>query len=667
MATVLAMAAGAVALVADLVLLARSMDHASGEVARAAAEAVGAAVSAETARAESLAAMMVGEPGTAEAIRDGDRDLLLERYGARFRELQEDHSVMQVHFHVPPATSLLRLTDPDHHGDDLSAYRSTVVDAIATGQVQLAVERGVYGIGVRSVNPVRIDDRIVGSLEVVIHLDDHFLTRLAPGVAAEVVLVPDTYVPLARDEYTPLRRVAESTDDGLRVVASSFPAGAAVEVSRLDAVVSGADAVEIDTTVDERRWRLVASPIRDADGEVAAVLVVGADVQDFADNVTFGLWRAVIVALALVATVGVALLVRRGHARQLAAHQDAVEFEGRLTRALQLARHESDVIGLVDEALEELAPGAPVRVLLGDSSRAHLTAALERHLPAVRETLPTPRECPATRTGEVQWFPDPQALDACPHLKRGACDTTGVRSGARCQPIAIEGSTIGVVHVRLAGQDQQLRRKADLLVRRVGDRISTLRAFSESQTQASTDPLTGLQNRRSLESRIERVIEEGRPYAVLFTDLDHFKDVNDTFGHAAGDRALRVFTHVLEDSVRAMDVAGRWGGEEFVVVMPGADEVVAVDVAERVRERLAAALASGDVPRFTVSIGVAESAHASEPYTQAGFDRILAAADAAVLAAKSAGRDRVVVSGQEPPPVERAHPEVVTPGAPRGQ
>jgi diguanylate cyclase (GGDEF)-like protein len=145
--------------------------------------------------------------------------------------------------------------------------------------------------------------------------------------------------------------------------------------------------------------------------------------------------------------------------------------------------------------------------------------------------------------------------------------------------------------------------------------------------------------RRSLETVVRELHGTATSYSVAYGDLDHFKLLNDTFGHAAGDRALRTFSQVLRDSLRPDDIAGRYGGEEFVIILPECPVAEAQQVLERVRERLAERIVVADLPPFTVSFGVASS-------DQAGtFDEVVALADAALLSAKAGGRDQVVASG----------------------
>jgi diguanylate cyclase (GGDEF)-like protein len=126
------------------------------------------------------------------------------------------------------------------------------------------------------------------------------------------------------------------------------------------------------------------------------------------------------------------------------------------------------------------------------------------------------------------------------------------------------------------------------------------------------------------------------PLSVVLADLDGFKDVNDLHGHAVGDAVLRVFAAVLRETLRESDVAGRWGGEEFLLLLPGADEEGAAQLAERVRERFAERAIPG-APDIhpTASFGVAEYAG------ETNSEQFVAAADSALYRAKRAGKDRV--------------------------
>ncbi|MDH5455918.1 MAG: sensor domain-containing diguanylate cyclase [Gammaproteobacteria bacterium] len=166
-----------------------------------------------------------------------------------------------------------------------------------------------------------------------------------------------------------------------------------------------------------------------------------------------------------------------------------------------------------------------------------------------------------------------------------------------------------------------------------------------------TDVLTGWHNRRYLTVRIAEELARARRdrqrLVCLMLDIDHFKHVNDTWGHAAGDVVLQELAQRIESQVRASDVAARYGGEEFVVLLPGTDVQSAAKLAERIRAEIAAApvrLPNGEEVVITASIGIAEvSPGPHDKDLKTLGDSLIARADVALYAAKSAGRDRVVV------------------------
>jgi diguanylate cyclase (GGDEF)-like protein len=146
-------------------------------------------------------------------------------------------------------------------------------------------------------------------------------------------------------------------------------------------------------------------------------------------------------------------------------------------------------------------------------------------------------------------------------------------------------------------------------------------------------------NRRSFENRVRSLRGSGRPFAVVLADLDRFKALNDTYGHEAGDRALRMFAEILRTEVREADLVCRYGGEEFAVVLPGAETAEAIEVMQRVRSELRRASRAGDTPPVTASFGLAHSEDAED------FDDLVHRADRALFAAKDAGRDCVCIDG----------------------
>ena len=172
-------------------------------------------------------------------------------------------------------------------------------------------------------------------------------------------------------------------------------------------------------------------------------------------------------------------------------------------------------------------------------------------------------------------------------------------------------------------------------------RAQTL-ALTDAERRAQTDPLTGVLNRRSLIERLDaacmRAKARGLPVSVLFIDLDPFKQVNDSYGHAAGDACLHAIIAPIHAELRQSDVIGRYGGEEFVVILSGADASAARPIAERICRRVSEVHVEGFGPqiRLTCSIGVA----ASDTLGVWG-QHLIAHADTAQYAAKRSGRNRV--------------------------
>jgi two-component system, cell cycle response regulator len=206
-----------------------------------------------------------------------------------------------------------------------------------------------------------------------------------------------------------------------------------------------------------------------------------------------------------------------------------------------------------------------------------------------------------------------------------------------------------------AGADDYLTKPFDmheLKARlRTGARIITLqdeliRAREALRIQATQDALTGLWNHAAildiLRRELDRSRREGSPVGVIMADLDHFKSINDYYGHLAGDEILRQVAQRMRSAVRAYDSIGRYGGEEFLVVVPGSDAPSTLQQAERLRAavREAVLVDGGVAVSATVSLGVS---CASDP-DEMDWDSLLRAADAALYQAKNAGRDRVEVA-----------------------
>ena len=166
------------------------------------------------------------------------------------------------------------------------------------------------------------------------------------------------------------------------------------------------------------------------------------------------------------------------------------------------------------------------------------------------------------------------------------------------------------------------------------------------------DPLTGLYSRHMLRQFIEREISQvyrnGQPLSLAILDIDHFKEVNDQFGHDVGDQILKQLAELFKNSCRSTDLASRYGGEEFIAVLPNTNQNASLIWAERMRERAEEALRTPDERKVTISIGVAtlliNADLSNDTPVQIASDQLFKKADNALYEAKDAGRNRVVTS-----------------------
>lgn len=213
-------------------------------------------------------------------------------------------------------------------------------------------------------------------------------------------------------------------------------------------------------------------------------------------------------------------------------------------------------------------------------------------------------------------------------------------------PLKVHGRILGLaVAGREAREDGFTGEDVELfssLVSQVALSVDNLRHIVEVQHLADTDDLTGLFNRRSFDERASLAfrtsVRLGTAVSVMMFDVDHFKRVNDTHGHAVGDRVLRRVAAAAKSTLRDVDVLGRYGGEEFAAVLPAADGEAAAAVAERLRAAIAAV--EVDTSRGTVTVKV--SAGVAARVDEEGVQPVLERADAALYEAKRGGRDRVV-------------------------
>lgn len=317
-----------------------------------------------------------------------------------------------------------------------------------------------------------------------------------------------------------------------------------------------------------------------------------------------------------------------------------------LSELLQVTESEREAHAILKRHIEHGVPGSEVVVLNRNNSKDRLEATTDlRDDSPLLEPLQSaePRSCLAVRLTR----PFESGGENASLLDCEICGATATAS--TCLPLLVSGEVIGSV---LVDHDRPLAGRGE---RRVYDSVAqaapvlaNLRNLAFAEASALTDALTGLPNRRAIQDTLKRMLAQSArtvsPLAAVLIDLDHFKQINDTFGHEDGDAVLAAVGDVLASSMRVSDFAGRNGGEEFVALLPDTDAEGALEVAEKLR----AAISTIKLPRveraITASFGVA-----IHPDTAGDAETLLRLADRALYAAKNAGRNRVELAGSEQP------------------
>lgn len=206
----------------------------------------------------------------------------------------------------------------------------------------------------------------------------------------------------------------------------------------------------------------------------------------------------------------------------------------------------------------------------------------------------------------------------------------------------------------LVGKEAELRQANEELLRENNIRKQTEAALRRSEEAlkllAITDPLTGLYNRRQFnelaEAEISKAFRYERPLSLIIFDIDFFKHVNDTYGHACGDLVLKMVSKTTRESLRAGDIPARYGGEEFIVLLPETPAAQAAVVAERLRRRIGDAIVQGEKCMITITVSFGVSDYVGKPDAKSrdrALSELTATADAALYASKNAGRNRVTL------------------------
>jgi diguanylate cyclase (GGDEF)-like protein/PAS domain S-box-containing protein len=334
---------------------------------------------------------------------------------------------------------------------------------------------------------------------------------------------------------------------------------------------------------------------------------------------------------------------------QMCKMEESLRTVGRMSDLLHSCHTLEEASGVISSAAQRLFPGLSGAVFFLSQSRNLLEPAACWGWSSLLERVFSPDDCWALRRGRLHHWRKDDVTVRCPHCEMDGC------LASLCLPLIAQGETLGIVclvadvYEDLAAPETISKPNTQLastMTEQAATSLANIKLRERLRVQATRDPLTGLFNRRYLDEFLERelsnAIRKNRSLGVIMLDIDQFKEFNDRFGHDAGDAVLRELGDYLMKFIRRGDLACRYGGEEFVLVLPDA---LLEDTRRRAEElrtsvrRLSIRMGSVELREITVSLGVA----AYPEQGAAGFE-LLRAADSALRQAKEEGRDRVLVA-----------------------
>jgi diguanylate cyclase (GGDEF)-like protein/PAS domain S-box-containing protein len=343
-------------------------------------------------------------------------------------------------------------------------------------------------------------------------------------------------------------------------------------------------------------------------------------------------------------TESVAVLERRNH------EMDLVKDMGKYLQSCPTAERAYLVM---EHWSAKLFPGTAGAVFVVSASRNVVEAVATWGRPALGEQTFRPDDCWAYRaSGGPHVVEDARSPLVCPHL------TEPLRGQALCVPMIAQGEWMGILHLQGTGDDSapvgellgsvdSTQRLAVNVAEHLAQVLANVKLRETLRTQSIRDPLTGLFNRRYMEESLDRELpraeRRGNTVGVVMIDLDHFNQFNNTFGHQAGDAVLQAFGELFRSRVRAEDIACRYGGEEFTLILPEAPLEIALARADALRQEIKEIR----INQRGQSLGVVTASMGVAIFPAHGrtAEMVLRAADEALYRAKAEGRDRVVVSG----------------------
>ncbi|MCE1393874.1 diguanylate cyclase [Enterobacter bugandensis] len=317
------------------------------------------------------------------------------------------------------------------------------------------------------------------------------------------------------------------------------------------------------------------------------------------------------------------------------------ELLARMTQRLQGCENFDDVINVAELFAPNIAPGIAGRLYVFDRDPWQMRCVAQWLSPADDEATFHPDACWAVRRGQSHPPVNGEPDVACYHLPESQAES------ALCVPLIAQGEAIGLLSFQnITPENAPARAYLELMAEALGLALANQRLRDALLEKALFDPLTALRNRHHLEdtlhTQMTQAMRNGEPLSCMMIDIDHFKSINDRFGHEAGDQVIKNVATIVQRAAHDGGLAFRYGGEEFLVLLPGAGEAEAHACAQKIYNGVhALSLRYGltEIGPVDVSIGIA-----SYP-EHAQSDNLLRAADVALYRAKELGRSRIVSFG----------------------
>ena len=549
----------------------------------------------------------------------------------------------------------------------LAAFQGfhSLAERSETQRVDAVLESGLRSALVAYGDELRATRRTAARFSRQPALQQALATRNREAIARLVARTPNIRVEAPRGltvGHTPERGVAQVVS----IVGPARPLGKVIAVLPLDRALAGRIQRRAGLEQNQRlvvmargevrpgkattvalggtRYRALASEgLRDPDSSTLTLLAP----QKAIDRVAASTGQRLVVAMLIVLVLLVLIAYFEGRAilrtlgRLVEAANDVAR--GRLDRRVNVGGPEE--FARLGRAFNEMADQLEARIHELDDERRRLRDVTVRFGEALAAThdigellrvvVQTAMEATGARGGAL-------LRDSHEVFRKGDPDA-GVR---RLEfHLSAGDESFGRLVLTADSFSKEQTETAEWFVDQARTALANARHHRAVQRQALVDSLTGLANRRLCEAALEKELGRadrfGEPLAVVVGDIDDFKDVNDRHGHATGDEVLKAISRALQDTVRDIDLAGRWGGEEFVVGLPGTNLAGGVRLAERIRTALAqhpVRAPGGERVHVTASFGVAEFDG------RATLNELMAAADAALYRAKRAGKDRVATA-----------------------